>query len=89
MKRLCIIVTLIVLSLTIFFTVQNILKYYNYDSVKSNNEFRHAVEDVNNIDDEIKNKSEELEKIKENNKEKVEIYEVWQKELEKIKTFLK
>ena len=85
MRKVIIGITSIILCLSIislcYFTVQ----YKTYYRGNSQKDIKKVEEKIKGITVEIKKKKEEVEKIKNENKEKVDLLEVWEKEFGKVK----
>lgn len=83
MKKVIIIITSIILCLSIG-VLCYLYKEYNWYS-KSGKDVKVVEKEINNTDGEINKKKEEIESIKKENSEKVEILETWKKEIKKVK----
>lgn len=84
MRKVIISITSIVLCLSIvlcgYFYIQ-----YNGFTNNGKKDIKRIEGKIKSIDKEIKEKEEEVKKLKEENSEKVELLEVWEKELGKVK----
>ena len=89
MKKIIMGITLIVSIVSIIFTSLEIKDYY---SIKKSNDGKKMIDDITKKieikEKEIEDKTTEEEKLKEENKDKVEIIESWQKKKEEIKSYL-
>lgn len=83
MKKVIIIITSIILCLSIG-VLCYLYKEYNWYS-SSGKDVKVVEKKINNTDEEISKKKEEIENIKKKNNEKVEILETWKKEIKKVK----
>jgi hypothetical protein len=84
MRKVIIGVTSIILCLSIGLCGYVYIQYDSFTN-KGEKNIEKLKEKINNTDKEINKKKEEVEKIKNDNKEKVELLEVWEKELGKVK----
>ena len=89
MKKIIFGITLIASIVAVIFAALEIKDYY---SIKNNNDGKKMIEEItekiNNIEEEIKEKTTEEENLKEKNKDKVEVIESWQKKKEEIESYL-
>ena len=84
MRKIIIGITSIILCLSIGLFCYVFIQYNNFSNNGKNN-IGKLENKIKIIDKDINKKKEEVNKIKEDNKEKVELLEVWEKELEKVK----
>ena len=85
MKKVVIVLTLIVLGLSIGFASIKVNEYLSYDKIKTlENKIKVTKKEIKSLDKKIKSTKEEALKIKESKKEKVELLEVWEKQLKKM-----
>ena len=86
MKKVILSITSIILCLSIISLCYFISQYKSYSyTIGNKKDIKKIEEKIKKTKEEIKTKEEELNTIKENNKEKVELLEVWEKELKKVK----
>ena len=83
MKKVIIGITSIVLCLSICALGYFYTEYNNYS--KSGKDIKVVEKSIKETNEEINKKKEEMETIKKENSEKVEILEVWKKEIKKVK----
>lgn len=85
MRKVIIGITSIILCLSIALCGYFFMEYRNYYGNNSKKDIKKVEEKIKKTEEETKKKKEEVEKIKNDNKEKVELLEVWEKELGKVK----
>ena len=83
MKKVIIIITSIVLCLSICALCYFYIEYKSYSG--SSKDIKVVEKSIKETNEEINKKKEEMETIKKENSEKVEILEVWKKEIKKVK----
>ena len=83
MKKVIIIITSIILCLSICALCYFYMEYNSYS--KGGKDIKVVEKEINNTNEEINKKKEEIETIKKENSEKIEILEVWKKEIKKVK----
>ena len=84
MKRVIIIITSIILCLSIGLCGYFFIQYKNNYGNNSSKDILKIEEKIKKINKERDTKKEEITKVREENKEKVELLEVWEKELKKV-----
>ena len=86
MKKLIIIITSIILVFSICSCGYFVYKCYSFNKIeKINSKIDVVEENIRNLDEEIEMKNKEIETLKENNKEKGVLLELWQKALSQVK----
>ena len=85
MRKVIIGVTSIILCLSIALCGYFFMEYRDCYGGNSKKDIKKVEEKIKKTEEETKKKKEEVEKIKNDNKEKVDLLEVWEKELGKVK----
>ena len=85
MKKVIIIITSIILCLSIGLFGYLFIQYKSNYGNNSSKDIIKIEKKIKNNNKEIDKKKEEINKIKEENKDKVEILEVWEKEVKKVR----
>lgn len=85
MRKVIIGITSIILCLSIALCGYFFMEYRSYYGNNSKKDIKKVEEKIKSIEKETEKKKKEIEKIKEDNKEKVDLLEVWEKELGKVK----
>ena len=85
MKKVIIIITSIILCLSISLFGYLFIQYKSNYGNNSSKDIIKIEKKIKNNNKEIDKKKEEINKIKEENKDKVEILEVWEKEVKKVR----
>ena len=85
MKKVIVILTSFILCLSIGASVYLGVIYSSYLGKYNKKDIKVIEENIKKTENEIVKGKEEIEKIKTDNKEKVELLEVWKKELNKVK----
>ena len=85
MKKVIIIITSIILCLSIGLLGYLFIQYKSNYGNNSSKDIIKIEKKIKNNNKEIDKKKEEINKIKEENKDKVEILEVWEKEVKKVR----
>lgn len=83
MRKVIIGITSVVLCLSVVACGYFFIQYNSFNKEKK--DIKKVEDNIKSIDKEISKVNEEINSTKENNKEKVELLEVWEKELGKVK----